>query len=174
MNRPLFDKLYGLFEPYHNFLDYEGLPVTFHKNIGASDSEIASLIENEASKLPEEYLDLLRHFNGFRLFVYEELSGFKFLGTAEIIEEAKLQKEIYGEDWDESVVIFCQLICDGDFIGFRFNQDGSYSILDCFHEINPNEWQVVSGSLEAFLEKLIVEKGKKFWLERDKKSPEAS
>lgn len=165
MDKLLFHKLNSLFEPGGNYLDYEGLPVIFHKNLGASDIEIASFITHESLNLPDEYLDLLRQFNGFSLFGYEDLGGFQFLGTAEIIEENKLEKEIYGEDWDESVVVFCKLICDGDFIGFRFYHDGSYSILDCFHEASPNEWQVISVSFGAFLEKLIAEKGKRFWLE---------
>jgi SMI1 / KNR4 family (SUKH-1) len=153
-----------LFEQNSDFIDYENLPVTFHKNPGAREEEIAAIATDRNQKIPKDYIDFLRKFNGCTLFKYQDLGGFEFLSTTNILKENALQRLTYENDWDSNLTVFCNLICDGDFLSFKNNEDGSYSIMDCYHDDNPGNWKIIADSLDNFLNKLITEKGKRFWL----------
>jgi len=72
--------------------------------------------------------------------------------------------EVYEEDWDEKITVFCQLIGEGDFISFKQNENQGYQILDCFHEEIPQNWQEITDSFEQFLEKLLELRGERYWL----------
>ena len=164
INKVLTDKLNSLFRHSINFIDREGLEVTFEKNSPATFQEISSLSKDPEIKIPKDYLDFLQLFDGCRLFKYQDLGGFEFFGTKDIRKETELQRQTYEEDWDENLTVFCRLICDGDFISFRNKSDGSYDILDCYHDDIPANWTTITNSLDNFLESLIDEKGKRYWL----------
>lgn len=53
---------------------------------------------------------------------------------------------------------------EGNHIGFQFLDDGKYYVLDCFHEEDPENWNVICESFDEFLEKLIDCEGRKYWL----------
>jgi len=144
--------------------DYEGLVVSFHKNPAATRSDIVSTIGNNHIKLPEDYCDFLQIFDGCTLFKYQDLGGFEFLGTKDIAKENVIQQQTYLEDWDNNLIVFCRLIADGDFISFRSRNDDKYDILDCYHDEIPEKWTVIGNSFDGFLERLIIERGRRFWL----------
>jgi len=162
IKQELVDKLNFFFGQKNVILDYEDLVVTFEKNNGATQNDL-DIISNKL-KIPNDYLDFLQIFNGLTLFKFKDLGGFKFLGTNDISKETEIQRQTYEEDWDNDIIVFCNLICDGDFISFKNKNDGSYEILDCYHDENPQNWKVVSYSFCYFLERLIEEKGKRYWL----------
>jgi len=164
LNKVLTDKLNSLFRQSTDFIDYEALQVTFEKNSSATLQDIASMSADTKIKLPKYYLDFLQLFDGCVLFKYQDLGGFEFLGTKDISKETELQRQTYEEDWDDSLTVFCRLICDGDFISFRNKSDGSYDILDCYHDDIPANWTTITNSFENFLERLVDEKGKRYWL----------
>jgi hypothetical protein len=163
-NHILTDKLNLLFDQQDTYIDYEGLTVTFHKNKGATQQELDSVISTEKLKIPQDYIDFLQVFNGCTLFKYQDLGGFEFLGTMNILKETDIQKQAYEEDWDNDILVFCRLIGDGDFISFKSNNNNSYDILDCYHDDKPQNWKVISNSFSDFLKRLIDGKGKRYWL----------
>jgi hypothetical protein len=160
----LVNKLNLLFEHATDFIDYENLPVIFRKNPGAADEDIAAMIFDKKQRFPEDYIDFLRKFNGCTLFTYQDLGGFEFLGTAGILKENHLQRLTYEEDWDDNLTVFCNLIGDGDFLSFRVHEDHSYSVVDCYHDDIPKNWKVIANSFDDFLNQLIDQKGRRFWL----------
>lgn len=158
----LLNKLNFLFEQKDDFIDYEDLVVTFEKSDGAIQNDIDQICNH--LKIPKDYIDFLQKFDGWTMFKFNDLGGFRFLGTNNISKETELQKQTYGNDWDCDIIVFCTMICDSDFIGFRNKSDGTYDILDCYHDENPKNWKVIGNSFSDFLESLIEQKGKKYWL----------
>jgi hypothetical protein len=164
LNKNLADKLNFLFSQETGYIGYGGLEVTFKKNSTATLQDIASALLASGVDIPNEYIDFLNLFNGCTLFEFQDLGGFEFLGTDDIQNETEIQKRTYQEDWDNRLTVFCTLICDGDFISFRNNGDGSYDILDCYHDDIPANWATITNSFEHFIERLIDEKGNRYWL----------
>jgi hypothetical protein len=164
LNKDLTDELNSLFRQSMDYVDYEGLKVTFERKTSATLQDIASISADTKIKLPKDYLDFLQLYDGCVLFKYQDLGGFEFLGANDIVKETELQRRTYEEDWDENLTVFCRLICDGDFISFRNNGDGSYDILDCYHDDIPANWATITNSFDTFLQRLIAEKGKRYWL----------
>ena len=160
----LLSRLNLLFESQDQFLDYEGLPVTFKSNPPATQQEITSLISNERFSVPADYLDFLKTYNGCILFEYQDISGFNFLGTNEIEKQTEFQRNNYEDEWDTKLTVFFSLLGDGDFLSFRTYNDSNFEILDCYHDDHRYNWKVIGNSFNEFLEKLINEKGRRFWL----------
>jgi SMI1 / KNR4 family (SUKH-1) len=132
LNKNLLDSLNIRFGQEGGFMDYEGLEVVFEKNSPATLQDVTSTLLENGIKIPNDYLDFLQLFNGCKLFKYQDLGGFEFLGTNDISKETELQKQTYEDDWNDNLTVFCKLICEGDFISFRNNSNGSYDILDCY------------------------------------------
>src|SRR5687767_13133950 len=113
LNKVLTDKLNSLFRQSTDFIDYEALQVTFEKNSSATLQDIASMSADTKIKLPKYYLDFLQLLDGCLVFKYQDLGGFKFLGTKDISKETELQRQTSEEDCDNSLTVSCRLICDG-------------------------------------------------------------
>jgi hypothetical protein len=160
----LLDRLNSLFEARNDFFDYDGLQVSFHRHKPATHEEISSLISAGNLKLPRDYLDFLQTFNGCTIFEYKDLGGFSFLGINEIVKENEIQRQTYEEDWDNCLTAFCNIIGDGDLLCFRMQPNNSYEILDGYHDDSPQNWNMISNSFNDFLERLIDEKGRRFWV----------
>lgn len=158
------DRLNSLFETEDGFFDYEGLPVLFRKNKSATQQEISHLISKDHLKVPADYLRFLQATNGCVLYQYQDLGGFEFLGTNEIEKENRIQRQTYGQEWDDRLTVFCNVLGDGDFLSFRLRPDNNYDILDCDHDESPDNWNVISHSFNDFLKGLIDGNGKRFWL----------
>ena len=143
---------------------FENFVSEFIVNEGASDEEISICDSYFGFKLPEDYKSFLKEFDGSVFFKIEDFAGFKFLGCVDIVKENKFQKENLGEDWDNQIIIFCACLGDGDYVGIKLLGDNSYEIVDCFMDEMPANWQALGNSIDEFIEKLINEKGRKFWL----------
>ena len=163
VRQSLLDKIELLLSLKVEYLDYEDLSVTFSANRGASIEELGTMLRKTNLVFPDVYLDFLKKINGCELFKFKELGGFEFLGTNEIQKENSFQQESYMEDWDKRLTVFCNLICDGDFLSFKSYDNGTYEIIDCYHDDLPKNWNVISNSFEDFLERLIDLKGKRYW-----------
>ena len=140
-----------------------GLQTKSYGNGGASEFDLTSA--NLPNDLPRDYIDFLKIANGCTLFNYDDLDGFQFFGTQELGKENMEMKKSYEDDWDNSVIVFCTILGEGNHIGFKILDESSYQILDCFHEYVPAQWEVIGNSFDTFLEKLIDLKGEKYWLE---------
>lgn len=150
-----------------NFGVVETFDGVLSKNITkepANDLEIANSDTYFNNKIPHDYLNFLKKYNGIVLFDVAGISGFKFFGCQELILENKFQKENLGIQWDDNILLICSCLGDGDFIGLNITSKNSYEIVDCFNEEIPSNWASINGSFEFFLEKIIDEKGRKFWL----------
>lgn len=160
MNEDLRTKLHDTFTAI--ITESVGLETKSYGNAGASESDIRS--GDLPSDLPNEYIDFLKYANGCTLFNYKDLDGFQLFGTQELGKENKAIKKLYEEYWDESVIVFCTILGEGNYIGFRVRGGNTYEILDCFHEYVPAQWEVIGHSFDEFLERLIDLKGEKYWL----------
>ncbi|WP_341350756.1 SMI1/KNR4 family protein [Sabulibacter ruber] len=158
------DILKALFESNKKVENFEGLEVSFTNKAGASEEELTWHVNIDEVSIPEDYISLLRNFNGFTLFQFEDIGGFSFYGAEEVNKETRFLKESYEEDWDSSLIVFCSIIGNGDFIAFRTYPKGTYDILDCYHDDVPANWMKICDSLEEFIEKLISSKGNLYWL----------
>jgi hypothetical protein len=145
-------------------LDCENFLSSFLMNKPASEEEIKKCDSYSNNRLPAEYKYFLAYFNGGTLFEYEAIAGFKFLGTSEFIEENEFRKEGFGEFWDNNVILFCYLVGIGECLGFRFNATQGYEIVHCYMDVLPKEWKSVDSSFDNFVDNLIKERGKEYWL----------
>ncbi|WP_332557864.1 SMI1/KNR4 family protein [Clostridium sp.] len=85
------------------------------------------------------------------------------LGTKDI---KLINKEVasgYEEYWINDILIFCELIGEGNYLGFD-RRNNKYKVLDCFHEELPQSWSVISEDFDKWLELLVLNEGAKFWL----------
>jgi hypothetical protein len=149
--------------------DCENRLSSFVMNKPATEEEINKCDVYSKNRLPNEYQYFLRYFNGGILFEYDDIVGFKFLGSNEFIQENEFRKEGFGEYWDNNVILFCYLVGIGECIGFRFKVTKDYEIVHCFMDVLPNEWLVIGNSFDEFIENLIQEKGKEYWLFQENK-----
>ena len=116
-----------------------------------------------ANILPEQYVELLTFANGMELFNYDNIDGIKLLGLDEVQSYTQYAKNIYEDNWQESIIIFGKIIGEENYLGFRV-KDGGYEILDCYFDEIPENWKVISNDFDAFLHKYIILNGEKYWL----------
>lgn len=141
----------------------EGLEATFTFNKAATENGITQANSFFENKLPTEFIEFLKIYNGCTLFNVNDIGGFQIFSDDQLVRENKFQKLNFEDDWDDNVIIFCSCIGDGDYIGFHLSNDG-YEIIDCFGEEIPLNWRPIEPSFDIFLEKLIDHKGEKYWL----------
>lgn len=144
---------------------YEGLVSKFIVNIGAKEEDIIKCDNYFRNKIPNDYKLFLKNYNGSVFFKIDDFAGYKFFDCNSLITENKFQKENLSDDWDENIILICSCLGDGDYIRMKILNESSYQLLDCFNEKLPYEWNVIGTSFDTFLEKLIDEKGRKFWLD---------
>lgn len=156
-------KLEELFLKKYNLNAEEQETISFGNN-RANSNEIKGISSDFVAFIPNDYIEFLKNWNGCTLFDLKQQAGFNFFSTREIENETHGFKEIYGIDWDESIILFCSVIGAGDFIGFRKNSEG-YAILDCCHDDSPHMWKEISNSFGDFMNKLIDGRGAPFWLD---------
>jgi hypothetical protein len=128
-------------------------------NKPASDFQINEL--RSTFDLPEEFIDLFRFSNGLELYRLDDIDGYKFFSTEEMISENRILQQTYDEEWLPNRIAFCVILGEGNFLAIDLNNN---SILDGFHEDPPIEWNKISNNLNDFLKELIDLNGKKFWL----------
>jgi len=143
-----------------NSLTFENITAQIILNPADQGLDVKGLIE---LKLPGDYLEFLQHYDGMILYKVEDIAGFHFFGLKELYKQNKFQKENFGTDWDDRVILFCEIFGDNEYLGFRF--DGhKYGIVYCIMEQLPQEWEQIEGTFEELLVNIIKEKGRKYWL----------
>jgi len=148
-------------------LDCDGkkIEVRFELNEPASFDDIANVERELGVKLPHSYKEFLINYNGARIFDYDGLDGFIILGTKDIIKANRFAKATFDEDWIESIIIFAKYIGESNYLGFNASEDDSeYTVIDCFFEELPEDWSEIAINFDGFLEKIVEQQGKKFWL----------
>jgi hypothetical protein len=128
---------------------------------GKSESEIRQLEVEVGITIPTELEEFYAFSYGARLNEY------KILTVSEIIEQLYELRQTYGDAWKESVFPFAYLMGVGDLIAFdleKLNADGM-SIVDCFHELSPGQWNVICFGLRTWLERMTSSDFQPFWLQ---------
>lgn len=144
-------------------MDCYNLKAYFIMNNPASVENIIKCDAYCKQRLPEEYKYFLKYYDGGTLFKCD-VAGFEFLSTQEIIDVNELQKGFFGEDWDNNVFLFCNLLGTGEYLGFRLYKNSNYEIIHCIMLDLPEEWKVIGNSFNTLIETIIREKGKEYWL----------
>jgi len=151
-------------------VEYEGLISKFIMNPKASVKDLLECDLYFERKLPDDYKYFLSFFDGGDLFNYDNVAGLSLFSSKKIIQENKFQRDNHKENdldeyWDSDVIIFATDICgDAEYLGFRIKEDGKYDVLDMTLYEAPQEWRVIDNSFDNFVERLINEKGKAYWL----------
>jgi len=142
------------------------IEVEFRLKSPAKAEEILVINEQLGVKLPNSFEQFLKIHDGGEIYDYEELDGFRILGTKDIVKINRQIAELYEDEWLEDIVIFAECIGEGNYLGFKVQSDyDEYKILDCFHEEAPVNWEVITNNFDEFLEKLVINNGNKYWLE---------
>lgn len=141
----------------------DDLLLTINMNGPASDEQVLKCNLLLDKNLPDDYKHFLKHYNGGILFDKEGIAGYKFLSTSEIVKENKFQEDNFGEDWDNSVILFCLILGNAEYIAFRVSNK-SYQLLYCSMDVNPISWHVIDGGFDEFVNRLLEEQGKEYWL----------
>lgn len=144
---------------------YEGLTSEVIINEGANQIEINKCNSYFGNRLPNDYISFLRNYNGGFFFKVDDIGGLKFWSCDVTVKQNRFQKEQFGDQWDNDIILICECIGDGDYIGIKIVDDNSYEMVDCFGEEVPSNWKAIKISFDSFLEKLLDEKGRKFWLD---------
>jgi hypothetical protein len=149
-------------------IDGEMYVLSYSFNQPATQPEIEALEVSLGQKLPDEFRSFLLHYDGCTLFKLSNIAGFKFLSTSEILATQLEQAEIYQEEWPSNIIVFCELIGEGNYFGFRLQPGGGYEILDCFHEELPSEWKALDltfmGLIGAMIHANETNMEENFWL----------
>jgi hypothetical protein len=141
------------------------IKVKFSAESGASMEEIYVLENKLNIKLPETFRTFLNNHNGAVLYNYENLDGFKIYGTNELIEANNFAKNTFEEDWDNDNIIFAKYIGESNYIAFKVSKEKfEYPVIDCYFEELPDSWKIIDVNFANFLDALIENNGKKYWL----------
>ena len=145
--------------------DGKSIEVRFELNEPANIDDIMNAERELGVKLPDSYKEFLMSYNGARIFDYDGLDGFIILGIKDILKANKFAKATFEEDWLESIIIFAKYIGESNYLGFDGSKDESeYAVIDCFFEELPEDWTQIAANFDDFLEKIVEQQGKKFWL----------
>ncbi len=139
--------------------------VEFKLNPSAEDGDITTVEKELGILLPSSFKEFLEFCDGAEIYNYKGIDGFKIFSTSEILLENKRLADEYQQDWLSDIIVFAECLGEGNYLAFKaqLSQKG-YSIIDCFHEVNPIEWNVMEENFDIFLDKLIKNEGNKYWL----------
>jgi len=158
------EQIKQILEQGGQIIDCYNLESNFIMNNPASIDNIIKSENYFDQKLPEEYKYFLKKFDGGTLFKYDVIAGYKFLGADELVEVNELQKNIYEDYWDGSIIFFCELLGNGEYLGFKTTSTSAYKIVHSMMAQKPEEWLILEDSFDTFIKTIIKEKGKEYWL----------
>lgn len=115
-------------EHKENVITYEGLVSTVIMNPSASVNEIIDCEKHLSLKINEDYISFLKHYNGGTIFMIEDFAGYKLFSTKEILKENIFQRENFGVDWNNDILLFCLCIGDNEYLGFK-RKENRYEII---------------------------------------------
>lgn len=150
------------------FPDSEGRSVTkkFTYREPATDKSFQDLSTSGIS-IPDGIRQLLRISDGFEIYNFQGVDGYKVFSTDELLGINKLVSDSYGDEWNEQFLVFAECIGDGTYLAVKRAQDGD-EVVDCFLEVDPSEWEMISPNVDEFFAQLIKSNGQKFWLKESK------
>ena len=145
---------------------YDGLDSFTTMNKKASYDNLQSAITYFQGKLPLEYVNFLKIFDGGTIFKFNDIDGFKLFSADEIVKENKSIKETLEEFHDENLIFFCTILGgDAEYLGFRVKDDSKYDVIFCaLDEIN-NGCLVFEDSFEKLIINLIEKRGRYYWFD---------
>jgi len=132
----------------------------------ATDKSFHALLSRGIS-MPEEFHRLLRISDGFEIYNFQGVDGYKVFGTSELLGINKLVGDSYGDEWDDRFLVFAECIGDGTYLAVKRLPNGN-EVVDCFLEVDPSEWKIISPGVTEFFAQLIKSNGQKFWLKESK------
>ena len=150
---------------FHFIQEYiQSLPslkqVEYRLNRGISEEEIRLLQRDAGFEIPDE----LREFYQFSYGAL--LDEYKILDIPEISQFMARIKTVYGDVYNSNIIPFAYLRGVGDLISFNTNgsnEDGLL-IIDCFHELPPNEWKEIGFGLKNWLMEMVNNDFRPFWI----------
>lgn len=146
---------------------FEDLISFFSMNEKALNEDVGQCDQYFNNQLPNDYKNFLANYNGGVLFQIKDFIGYELLGTQQIINTNTVQKSSFGENWDDKIILFCRILGDAEFLGFKIANSQNYEIIHCFMDEWPEKWKVIGVKLNDFISKLIDEKGLEFWYDND-------
>jgi hypothetical protein len=145
-------------------IDFLNHKTSFSVNQNASSGELLKCNLFFDNKIPEDYLFFLRQYNGAILYNFDNFLGFELLNTDRIIEVNKFPREELADYWND-VILFCEKWGgDSEYLGFKLSDDSNYKIIDCCLDDGPEDWIYLNDTFDSFIENLLIEKGKEYWL----------
>ena len=127
---------------------------------GLDHGEIAGLDDIAGIPLPNELLLFYEFSYG------AQLGEYKILTAEEVCECRTILESTYGSDWNFDLIPFARVIDTGDFIlldPVRVEGEG-LAILDGFHELPPEEWNVICYGIQAWLKAMVESEFTPYWL----------
>ena len=128
---------------------------------GLDGSEVANLAAQAGIKMPDELRALYTFSYG------AELDEYNILTIPEMIETLEDLRDVYDyQAPGEGILPFAYLHGSGDYVALdlaRKNRDG-YAVLDGFHEHPPEEWTVICFGIRNWLQQMVQNDFKLFWL----------
>jgi hypothetical protein len=167
--KQLFNELSSLDENQTKVVMQKGQPVKvrFELNKGATVQQIQDAETKLGVSLPKSFRNFLLCWNEAGLYLRPYYVGYTILDTHSLVKHNLEKRHLFGKRWNNNYVLFCD--CgDGNYVGFdtgQMNEEGECPVLDCFHEVRPDEWGVIAPNFDNWLNRLVESKGLAvFWL----------
>lgn len=142
---------------------------SFTFELPASEDAVADLENKLPTALPASYRAFLLHHDGAILYCDDAFGqwGYKLYGTNELLDRNAAWRQMYGEDWLSSMIVFAETIGDLDLLAFDTTYEHvirpDYVVVDGDSAKRPTEWRVIVQSFATWLDRLIVAQGAKYW-----------
>ena len=163
MSNKLNKMLTQLFAPDAKIVDSDGSVLKFNKYFKASKDELEELQIKLGFILPLEYLDFLSFSNGCIMYNFNDIDGYYFYNTTEMIKENEYFRKTYFDNNHSDIIVIGFTFGEHDFLGLKKVSKDEYSVIDCYPDGDPSDWNTISISFDIFVEELIINSGKKFW-----------
>lgn len=118
----------------------------------------------ESGHLPKQYLDFLNTVSNGATLYYDNMYGqwgYKIYGLKECLSKQKTWMENLVQTPDSPYLVFCELYGDNSVLVFD-KSSRQTKILETNY-LRSSEWDLVAGSLDEWLTKLIDHDGAKYW-----------
>lgn len=128
--------------------------------LGIDEAEVRRLEKDMGITVPRDLTE-------FYSFSYgAELGSYRILTIPEVSASVFELREMYADDWRDSILPFACVIDVGDLVAFDLNQsgEGGLLILDCFHELSPAKWKGICFGLRNWLVQMVDSDFTPFWL----------
>lgn len=129
---------------------------------GRSRAEIVKQASEAGITIPNELGEFYEYSYGAMLGEYHLLT------IPEITDLITRLKNVYEENWKESILPFAYVQGVGDVVAFdlaKLNDERTALVLDGFHELPPARWEGICYGLRVWLEEMTKSGFQPFWLD---------